>query len=216
MSWIFFDRLLSRLDPEEQKNTLSHGMGVLLSFLGSGFLLYSHEQTSFVGVATLWIYSIAVTLLFAASTIYHANSNHPVRKKIWQKVDHISIYILIAGTYSPVTLITLENSSGWGLFYTVWAIALVGAVLKLFFTGKFERLSLLLYVGMGWLIVYDVHNLLILLSNDAIGFLIAGGFFYTVGVVFYQWKTLANHHFIWHLFVLAGAVSHYFMILNIA
>lgn len=206
---------LSSLEKHEQRNTVSHGIGVLLGVFGGVFLLNIHEQTAREGVWSLWIYASAVVMLFLASTVYHGTSN-PQRKKTWQKIDHISIYVLIAGTYTPVTLIALKDSSGWMLFYTVWTIAFVGAVLKLFFTGKFERISLLLYLIMGWLIVLDIQNLLAVFSDKATTFLVAGGFFYTVGVFFYRWEKLQNNHFIWHLFVLAGAISHYFMIINIA
>lgn len=206
---------LSSLEKHEQQNAVSHGIGVLLGVLGAVFLLRTHQQTATESILSLWIYVYSVVLLFFASTAYHGTTS-PERKKTWQKVDHISIYILIAGTYTPVTLIALKDSSGWALFYTVWIIALVGGVLKLFFTGKYERLSLFLYLLMGWLIVFDIQNLLAVFSDKATAFLVAGGFFYTVGVWFYRWEKLQNNHFIWHLFVLAGAISHYFMILNIA
>lgn len=206
---------LSYLDPQEQKNTFSHGIGVVLGLVGGGFLLSSHQQNTDEGIYSLWIYIISVVILFLASTIYHGVCS-PSRKKLWQKIDHISIYILIAGTYTPVTLITLKESSGWTLFFIVWVIALLGSFLKLFFTGRFELVSLFLYLAMGWLIVFDIRNLIALFPDQATAFLVAGGFFYTIGVCFYRWQALPNHHFIWHLFVLAGAISHYFMILNIA
>lgn len=206
---------LSYLDSQEQKNTVSHGIGVLLGVIGGSILLCSHQQITSEGIFSLWVYVASFILLFLASTAYHATADLK-RKKTWQKIDHISIYLLIAGTYTPVTLITLKESSGWILFLVVWSIALVGSILKLFYTGRFERISLLLYLVMGWLIVFDIHNLLALLSDLATGFLVAGGFFYTVGVWFYRWDKLPNNHFIWHLFVLAGSVSHFFMILNIA
>ncbi|MDX1766873.1 MAG: hemolysin III family protein, partial [Arenibacter troitsensis] len=128
-------------------------------------------------------------------------------------LDHISIYFLIAGTYTPVALLMLEKGNGWLLFYTVWGIAALGALMKLFYTGKYEFISLLLYLVMGWLIVLDLDNLLNNTTTIGLGTLFLGGAFYTLGIIFYAIERIPYNHFIWHLFVLGGAISHWFFIL---
>ena len=150
--------------------------------------------------------------MFSASALYHAAKTEK-RKHYFRIVDHISIYLLIAGTYTPVLLLTLSDSKGWPLFYTVWGIAAFGVFLKLFFTGRFEVFSTLLYLVMGWLIVFDFSVLAERMDTNGLLFLFAGGLFYTVGIVFYAINKIPYNHVIWHVFVLAGAISHYFMIL---
>jgi hemolysin III len=144
--------------------------------------------------------------------MYHSFTDEK-KKHYFRIVDHISIYLLIAGTYTPVLLITLEQSKGWLLFYIVWAIAGFGVILKLFFTGKFEAFSTILYLVMGWLIVFDFSTLNSLMPANGIVLLMAGGLAYTVGIVFYAIEKIPYNHVIWHLFVLAGAICHFFMVL---
>jgi hemolysin III len=158
------------------------------------------------------VYGISIIVLFTASTFYHSIRNTR-RKQYFRVVDHISIYLLIAGTYTPVLLITLEQSLGWTLFWVVWGIAAIGIILKLFFTGRFELFSTLLYLVMGWLIVFDFSTLSDLVDPNAIILFFAGGLAYTVGVIFYVVDRIPYNHLIWHIFVLAGAVCHFFMIL---
>ncbi len=149
--------------------------------------------------------------MFTASTIYHLVSRSPLKEKL-RILDHISIYFLIAGTYSPVALILLEKTSGWALFWIVWGIAAIGTILKLFFTGRFEFISLLLYALMGWLILFDINNLKSVTTENGIQLLFLGGLFYTLGIVFYAVRKIPYNHFIWHLFVLAGAFCHWLFI----
>jgi hemolysin III len=153
---------------------------------------------------------MSIIVLFTASTLYHSVRDEK-RKHYFRIVDHISIYMLIAGTYTPVLLITLEQSLGWPLFWTVWSIAAFGVILKLFFTGRFEIFSTLLYLVMGWLIVFDFANLSEAIGSKGVLWLFAGGLFYTVGIVFYAFERIPYNHVIWHLFVLAGATCHFFM-----
>ena len=157
------------------------------------------------------IYGISIITLFTASTLYHSVKDE-IKKHYFRIIDHISIYFLIAGTYTPVLLITLHQSLGWTLFFTVWGIATFGIVLKLFFTGRFEIFSTLLYLVMGWLIVFDFTNLSKLMDSNGVLLLFFGGLAYTVGIIFYALKKIPYNHVIWHLFVLAGAVFHFFMI----
>jgi hemolysin III len=157
------------------------------------------------------VYGLSFIILFSASALYHSskNENH---KHYYRIVDHISIYLLIAGTYTPVTLITLSESRGWLLFGLVWGIAVFGVILKLFFTGRFEIFSTLLYLVMGWLIVFDFSYLVDHMATNGLLLLFSGGLFYTVGIVFYVVHKIPFNHLIWHLFVLAGAICHFFMI----
>lgn len=197
---------------EEKWNAYSHAIGGILAMVGSFILLYKQRS-----VAELWpilIYSASVILLFVASTWYHAVKNPAFKRKL-RILDHISIYYLIAGTYTPVCLWVLQDSNGNLLLWLVWGIAFFGTILKLFFTGKFETFSLLLYGVMGWLIIIDVSFLVNNMDKTGLLYLALGGFFYTAGMVFYAIKKIPFNHLIWHLFVLGGAVSHWFMIYSI-
>ncbi len=197
---------------EEKWNAYSHGFGIVLGVLGMLFLL--DKQT---GTSQFWpvlIYGVSVILLFSASTWYHSVQN-PILKRKLRVLDHISIYYLIAGTYTPVCLWILEGSRGFLLLYLVWGIAVFGTFLKLFFTGKFEVFSLLLYGVMGWLIVIDLAYLMENTSKTELLFLALGGAFYTLGMLFYATKKIPFNHLIWHFFVLGGAISHWFMVKSI-
>ena len=149
--------------------------------------------------------------MFSISTAYHVTTNIRLKKKL-RILDHINIYFLIAGTYTPVALITLIHGNGWTIFYAVWTIAGLGTLFKIFYTGKLEFLSLLLYVVMGWLIVLDFANLIDYTPNLGLRLLFLGGAFYTFGILFYALKRIPYNHFIWHVFVLGGALSHWLMI----
>ncbi|MEZ4856203.1 MAG: hemolysin III family protein [Gelidibacter sp.] len=196
---------------EEQLNTYTHAIGALMGIIGLVLLIVFSEQKAGWNLFSIIVYGLSVIILFTASAIYHAVKSEK-RKHYFRIIDHISIYLLIAGTYTPVALITLSDSLGWTLFFTVWSIAGFGLVLKLFFTGKFELFSTLLYLVMGWLIVFDFSNLSNLIGTNGILLLFAGGLFYTVGIVFYAVHKIPYNHVIWHLFVLAGALCHFLMI----
>ena len=196
---------------EEKLNAISHAIGVILGIIGFYLLLKFNTHKTEYATISLVIYSISIVLLFLASTLYHYISNQSVKMKL-RVLDHICIYYLIAGTYTPVALITLEEGNGWLIFYTVWGIALGGTILKLFFTGKFEVLSLILYLFMGWLIVFDLQSLLLNTSKTGLFLLSLGGFFYTAGIFFYAFKRMPYNHLIWHFMVLGGAISHWFYV----
>ena len=196
---------------EERLNTWSHAIGALLGIAGLVILINKQQDTPW-SLFSVLIYGISIIILFSASTLYHAVKTEK-RKHYFRIIDHISIYLLIAGTYTPVLLLMLADSKGWPLFYTVWGIAAFGVFLKLFFTGRFEVFSTLLYLVMGWLIVFDFSVLADRMHTNGLLFLFAGGLFYTVGIVFYAINKIPYNHVIWHVFVLAGAISHYFMIL---
>ena len=193
---------------QEKWNAYSHALGLLLGLIGFGFLLKTSNETTLLSIV---VYSITVILLFSASTLYHAVQNPRLKSKL-RIVDHISIYYLIAGTYTPVCVLLLQASKGGLLLYLVWGLALFGTFLKLFFTGKFEVFSLVLYGIMGWLIVIDIQYLIENTSTLGLVYLAMGGFFYTIGIVFYAVKKIPFNHLIWHIFVLGGAISHWLFV----
>ena len=197
---------------EEQLNAISHGVGVLLGIVGLILLLVFNTNKTDWSLFSVIVYGVSIIVLFTASTLYHAVKGER-RKHYFRVVDHISIYLLIAGTYTPVLLITLEQSFGWTLFWVVWGIAAFGVILKLFFTGRFGVFSTLLYLLMGWLIVFDFSNLSEAVGSGGVLWLFAGGLLYTVGIIFYAFERIPYNHVIWHVFVLAGAICHFFMVL---
>ena len=196
---------------EEKLNALSHGLGIVLGLVGF-YIMWNHgtrlaEFSNF----SIAVYSVSIILLFTASTLYHSVHVKDLKSKL-RILDHISIYYLIAGTYTPVALITLLSGNGWLIFYLVWGLALAGTILKIFFTGKYEIFSLLLYLIMGWMIIFDIGNLVNLSSDMGLFLLFLGGAFYTLGIVFYVIRKIPFNHAIWHLFVLGGAISHWLYI----
>ena len=205
---------LNNKNKEEFLNTISHGIGIVLGVFGLVFLLLKNRETNHFSTLSIWIYGFCLIALYTASTIYHA-IEHETKKKKAQIFDHIGIFLLIAGTYTPICLITLEQTTGWRLFLIIWSIAALGLIMKLFLTGKVEKLSLLIYLGMGWLAVTEMNQLMNLLPTEALLYLTIGGAFYTLGTIFYASKRIPYGHFIWHLFVLGGSICHYFMIYSI-
>ncbi len=199
-------------DTEERLNVLTHGFGLLMSLIGVFFLLkkglsYSGfwQQISFV------IYGISMVILYAASTFYHAAKEPKLRRKL-NIFDHAAIYILIAGSYTPFCLVVLPEQTGWYMFIFVWLFALTGVILKLFFTGRFDKLSTALYLIMGWQVVFLIKPLVNNLSSEGLIYLIAGGLFYTIGAVFYSIGKIKYNHAIFHVFVLLGSCSHFITI----
>ncbi|KJD35009.1 hemolysin [Tamlana sedimentorum] len=196
---------------EEKLNAISHAIGAVLGVFALFLLIVNNSQKTTWSLFSVVVYGFSIIVLFTASTLYHAIKNE-TRKHYFRILDHISIYFLIAGTYTPVCLIALDESKGWLLFYLVWAIAAFGVILKLFFTGKFEVFSTLLYLVMGWLVVFDFTALSQQIGDDGIWYLFAGGVAYTGGIVFYVIEKIPFNHVIWHVFVLAGAVFHFIMV----
>ena len=195
---------------EEKLNALTHGIGAALGIAALVLLVVFNSHKTPWSLFSVIVYGIAIIVLFTASTLYHSVTKEK-QKHIFRIIDHISIYLLIAGTYTPVCLITLEQSLGWPMFWTVWGVALFGVILKLFFTGRFEIFSTLLYLIMGWLIIFDFSYLSENIGSNGILFLFAGGLSYTIGIIFYAIQKIPFNHVIWHLFVLAGAIFHFFM-----
>ncbi|MGC6431445.1 MAG: PAQR family membrane homeostasis protein TrhA [Jejuia sp.] len=197
---------------EEKLNAISHAIGAIFGLVALILLIVFDTKKTDYSLTSVIIYGFSIIILFSASTFYHAAKDER-KKRFLRVIDHVSIYLLIAGTYSPVLLITLEESFGWTLFYVVWGIAGFGVLLKTFFTGRFEVFSTLLYLAMGWLIVFDFETLSQLMHSDGILLLFAGGLAYTVGIIFYVIERIPYNHVIWHVFVFAGAICHFFMIL---
>ena len=195
---------------EETWNVISHATGVLLSIVALVVLL-AFNRGDTLSTLSILLYTISLFFLYSASTLYHA-VNHEKWKLFFRKLDHIGIYFLIAGTYTPVALLSLVNGNGWTIFWTVWGIAIAGTISKIFLTGKFDKISLLLYLCMGWLIVFDFKNLWEVQSNFGITLLGIGGMFYTLGTIFYANEKIPYNHAIWHIFVLAGSIFHFFFI----
>jgi len=198
---------------EELLNTISHAVGAIFGVVGLFLLLSKNSEKTSYATISIVIYSITFITMFLVSSFYHYVRNPELKRKL-RVADHINIYFLIAGTYTPMCLIILQDSRGWTIFYTVWGITAFGTLLKLFFTGKFEILSLALYLAMGWLVVYDFENMVDYVSSSGIQLLFLGGAFYTLGIIFYAIDRIPYNHFIWHLFVIGGAVSHWLLIYN--
>jgi hemolysin III len=198
---------------EERLNIWTHGIGLLLSIAGLPFLiLKAMDFSGFWKPASLYIFGLSMIVLYSASTFYHAATKAKLRRKL-NIFDHAAIYVLIAGTYTPFTLIVLEGTLGWVLFGLSWGFALIGIVLKLFYTGRFDKLSTLMYVLMGWQIVFAIKPLMKNLSSDGLKLLFAGGVFYTIGAILYSIKKLPFNHAIFHVFVVLGTTSHFFSVL---
>ncbi|SMC46667.1 PAQR family membrane homeostasis protein TrhA [Moheibacter sediminis] len=198
---------------EEFWNVFTHGVGALLSFFGLFVLIYFASQSgSKIELICASVFGLSMVILYLASTIYHAVSNEK-RKLIFQKLDHLCIYILIAGTYTPIALLGLKGAWGWSIFGSIWGMAALGFVFKFSPLRKSEKLSLILYAAMGWLIIIAIKPLVENLSSETLWLMGLGGLFYTVGIYFYVKEKIPYNHAIWHFFVLAGSTFHYFGIL---
>mgnify|MGYP000176857326 FL=1 len=198
---------------EEIAHGLTHGVGIVLAIAGLCVLVtFSALYGTAVHVVASSIFGASMIVLYTASTLYHSLPM-PETKRIMRVVDHASIYLLIAGTYTPFSLVTLEGAWGWSLFGVVWGLAIVGIIFKLFFTGRFDRLSVAIYVAMGWCGLVAIKPMMAALPPLGLWLLVAGGLAYTGGVIFYLLERMRYHHAIWHLFVMAGTTLHYFVIL---
>lgn len=200
---------------EEIANSVTHGLGALLSIAGLVLLIvFSAFTANSLKITSLTIYGVSLFLLYLISTLYHA-IQHKKAKFVFEIMDHSAIYLLIAGTYTPFCLISLKGALGWTIFGIVWGCAALGIVFKVFFVKKFMFLSTLMYILMGWMVVFALKPLIASTSRQTIILLVIGGLFYTFGAVFYVWRKVKYHHMIWHLFVLGGSVFHYFSVLSI-
>ncbi len=198
---------------EELAHGISHAIGAGFAVIGLVILLLTATRYGNVyHIVSAAVYGSSLILLYLASTLYHLVAT-PGVKKFFQQLDHSMIYILIAGTYTPLTLVTLRGGWGWTLFGLVWSMGLAGLVLELVIKQRIQWLSLVLYLSMGWLVIIAVKPLVTVMPPGGLFLLLLGGLFYTFGTIFYIWKTLAYHHAIWHIFVMAGSTAHFFTIL---
>ncbi|MBL7993893.1 hemolysin III family protein [bacterium] len=198
---------------EEIANSITHGIGAALSIAGLVILVVMAALHGDAWhIVSCAIYGASMIMLYTASTLYHSFQN-PNIKHAMRILDHSSIYLLIAGTYTPFTLISLRGPWGWSLFGVVWGLALTGIIFKLYFTGRFNKASTIIYVLMGWIAVIAIKPMIDIIPFGGLALLFGGGLSYTLGVIFYVWKKLPYHHAVWHLFVLGGTILHFFAIL---
>ena len=193
---------------DEMASATTHAAGVVASVAGGAVLItmaaLSGTAAHVVGAA---VFAASLVLLYSASTAYHIAIREHVRRRL-KVFDHCAIYILIAGTYTPFTLTALRGAWGWTLFGIVWGLALAGVAFKLFYTGRFPRLSTAIYLGMGWMVLIAAGPLVRALDPAGLAWLVAGGLAYTAGTAFYHSRRVPYAHAVWHLFVLAGSVCH--------
>jgi hemolysin III len=197
---------------EEIANWITHAVALLLSITALVLMVvYSTRFGNVYHIVSSAVFGTTLILLYSASTLYHLV---PVgrAKNVFQKLDHAMIYLLIAGTYTPYTLVNLRGPWGWSIFAVVWGLALTGLLLELIMKKRLGWLSVSLYLFLGWIIVIAVKPLMANLAAGGIVLLVAGGLFYSLGVIFYLWKRLPFQHAIWHLFVIAGSLCHFFSI----
>ena len=200
---------------EKKLNFITHGIGLVLSVIG---LFYLVEKSilypkSFNLISSL-VYGISLIVMYASSTIYHYYIDSKY-SRILQKIDHISIYLLIAGSYTPGLLLKLKYSLGLEILIIIWLLAFIGIIHKIFFFNYLKKASLIIYLFMGWLIVIDFSAVLESFSSNSIFFMVLGGLLYTIGTFFYSFDKLKYNHVIWHLFVLGGSACHYILIMQI-
>jgi hemolysin III len=194
---------------EELANSLTHGLGAVLSVAGLVLLVvFSCRFGDAWHVVSTAVFGSTLVLLYTSSTLYHSFRGNQI-KQVLRKFDHAAIFLLIAGSYTPFVLVTLRGPWGWSLFGVVWGLAIIGVALKFWFAGRFRLGSTLIYIGMGWLVMVAIKPLLAALPSGGLQLLIAGGLCYTGGTGFYLWNRLPYHHALWHLFVLGGSACHW-------
>ncbi|MBN1476858.1 hemolysin III family protein [Candidatus Sumerlaeota bacterium] len=197
----------------ERANTLTHAVGAALAIAALSVLVslaaLEGDPWRVVGFS---LYGSTLVILYLASTLYHA-VQRPRAKAALRVLDHASIYLLIAGTYTPFALVNLRGGWGWSLFGVIWGLAVLGILFKIFLTGQYAKLSVLIYIAMGWIVLIALRPTIVAVPAPGMWLLLAGGLAYTLGVTFYAWRSLPHGHAIWHLFVLAGSACHFVAVL---
>lgn len=197
---------------EEVANAVTHGIGTLLSIAACVLLIvFAAQSGSAMKVVCASIYGACLIILFLMSTLYHAIVPEKA-KRVFRIFDHTSIFVLIAGSYTPIALVTLGGALGWTIFGIVWGVSVLGIVLNSISIERFKRFSMILYVALGWCVIFVIKTVLEKLPLPAFLLLLAGGIAYTLGIVFYKMKNVKYMHSVWHLFVLAGAILQYFCV----
>lgn len=197
----------------ELTNTITHGIGLLCSVAALTLLVvFASLRGGPRHIVSCSIYGTTLVLLYLASTLYHS-THRPRAKRVFQIIDHAAIYLLIAGTYTPFALVPLKGAWGWTIFGVVWGLAILGIIYKIFLIGRYKVFAVSVYLGMGWLALIIIKPLLAQVPTGAVWWLLAGGLCYSVGLLFYGWKSLPHHHAIWHLFVMGGSTCHFFAVM---
>ena len=200
---------------EELLHSISHGIGLVLSIAALAILVsFASLYGDAWHVVSFSIFGASLIILYAASTLYHSIQK-PKIKKVFRAIDHSAIYLMIAGSYTPFTLLSLRGPWGWSVFGIIWGLAIVGIVMKCISLAKFKRLSYTMYLLMGWLSLVIIDQILSKVPFHSKVFLFIGGGAFSIGFLFYAWKKLPYNHFIWHIFVLCGSIMHFFSVLYI-
>ena len=198
---------------QEVVHSLIHAFGILFGIISIPILTaIAAKNANVPGIIGASIYGFCFLMLFTFSTVYHA-VQQPQAKRVLEVFDHISIYFLIAGTYTPFLLIYLNNTFGITLLCVLWGLTILGIFFKIFFTGKFEVVSVIVYLAMGWILISGGRRFFTALPDNVLVFIIIGGGLYSIGIFFYLWNRFVWHHAVWHFFVLAAAVCHYVAVL---
>jgi hemolysin III len=198
---------------QELVNSIIHAFGILFGIISIPILTaLAANNANLAGIVGASIYGFSFLMVFTFSTLYHG-FQHPQVKRILEIFDHISIYFLIAGTYTPFLLIYLNNNFGITLLTVLWSLTVLGIVFKIFYTGRFQIISVIIYLAMGWMMIVGGRRFFNVLPTDVLTFIMIGGGLYSIGVIFYVWNRIRWHHAIWHFFVLAAAVCHYVAVL---
>ena len=198
---------------EEIFNSISHGVGVLLSIAALTLLIiFAALNNNGYGLAGGIVYGISLILLYSMSMVYHIVQN-PKAKRVLRIFDHCSIFVLIAGTYTPYLLVCMDNPMRWVMFGLIWGVTVIGILLNAISLKKFEKLSMICYICMGWAIVFSIREIASAIALPGVVLLVAGGVVYTLGIIFYALKKYRYTHSVWHLFVLGGSVCHYLSVL---
>jgi len=193
----------------EMINSFIHAAGILFGIVCLPFLVRNlGKNAPPLNVTGVSIYALSFLLVFISSTVYHGIKRSRI-KEIWKIIDHVSIYFLIAGTYTPFILIFVYNSFGLTLLGILWGLTFLGIIFKIFYTGRFEIFSTFIYLLMGWMLFADSHTFFKNIPPTIVNLIMVGGILYSVGVVFYLWEKYTYHHVVWHVFVLAAAICHY-------
>lgn len=205
--------LITYSEEEELANRLTHSLAAAISLVGVVFLVTAASRTGDpYRIVSSVVFCGSLTIFYVISTLYHTIRS-PKSRYVFRVLDHAGIYLVIAGTYTPFTLVSLRESSGWVLFGVVWGLAIAGVVFKSFMTHRLAFLAPVFYIALGWLIVVDLEGLLTFVPIKGVLWLVAGGLFYTVGIIFYAFDRIPYNHAIWHVFVIAGSLCHYLSIL---
>jgi hemolysin III len=204
-----YNNLRSYSQLEEILHSITHGFGFILSVIGFVLLvMHARSQGTILHIMSVSIFCSSLVILYISSFLYHSFRN-PDIKRFFKIVDHAAIFLLIAGSYTPMMLINVKGVLGWSIFIIVWIIAITGIFIKIFALSKFQKYSIYMYLTMGWLCVLAIHKMIYCVPKASLILLMSGGLAYTIGAIFYLWKKLPYNHAIWHVFVLCGSACHY-------